>query len=224
MSERRLKKLITWSLGGIILFILAYNLWAYQGTLLYPVLKNADTDTPHKPLAQILREKGMGTYIPGVWLGITKSRHELTLYAGKTPLKIYRIALDRHINEMKQKAADGRTPLGHYVISEKKTFNPPKRFTGAWMLVLNYPNYDDAYNGLRKGLITGKDFLAIEKAAQEGVSPPQDTPLGGNVSIHGGYGPLMGDSWTDSSVGMYSKDIEEIFDYIPVGTRVVIAK
>lgn|GEM_PF-2476358 len=220
----RLRKLIIFSAAGLLLLITSYNLWAYQGTLLGPFIRNSATDDPHKELAVVLEDLGILKPVPDLWLEVLKTTHTLNMYSGETLIKSYKIALSRDYRLDKEKAGDGRTPEGDFLISEKEELRPARRFYGSRFLRLDYPSEEDALRGLREGLITGKDFLAVSKAHENGETPPQDTPLGGNIAIHGGGGPLMGISWTNGSIGMYSKDIEELYEYVPVGTRIVIKK
>lgn len=220
MSELRLRKLIISSLAGIIMIVALYNLWAYQGTILAPFIKNSPTDNPHLPIEKVLQDNGISGS-PEVWLEIVKSKHTLTVYSGQKAIKTYQVALGKDNND-KQKAGDKRTPTGEYQITEKKSLSPPRRFLGNSVLLLNYPNSRDALKGLKLGIITGKDFLAIEQAEKNGTTPPQDTPLGGGISIHGGGGPFMGNSWTGGSIALYTKDAEELLRFVDTGTRVVI--
>lgn len=223
MTKNRLKNTIFFSFAGIFLVITAYNLWAYQGTLLSPFLTGAETDSPHKPLAEVIKSEVVGPPIPDLRLEVAKSRHTLTLYSGKKPLKSYKISLSKFLQD-KRMAGDKRTPEGSFIITEATSYSPPRRLLGSKLLLLNYPNKESAIIGFRERTITSSDFLAIERAAAENTTSPQKTPLGGGISIHGGDGPFMGDSWTDGSIALYSKDMEELFQYVPVGTRVVIKK
>lgn len=224
MTKTKLKKTILISFIGIFLLVTAYNLWSYQGTLLSTFLTNTETDTPHKPLSEIIKSEVVGPPIPDCWLEIVKSKHLLTLYSSKKPLKSYKISLSKDYLQDKWRAGDKRTPEGSFIITEATQYSPPVRFLGSRLFLLNYPSKDSAIIGLRERIITGSDFLAIGKAADANTTPPQDTPMGGGISIHGGDGPFMGDSWTDGSIALYSKDMEELFQYVPVGTRVVIKK
>ena len=224
MTKNRLKKTIFISFAGILMSIFAYNLWAYQGTLLRPFLNAAETDSPHKPLAEVIKSEVVGPPIPNLLLEVVKSKHTLTLYSGKIPLKSYQISLSKDYLQDKRMAGDRRTPEGSFIITEATSYSPPRRLIGSKLLLLNYPNKESAMIGFRERIITGSDFLAIEKAVGENTTPPQKTPLGGSISIHGGDGPLMGNSWTDGSVALYSKDMEELFQYVPLGTRVVIKR
>jgi len=220
LSELRLRKLIVSSLAGIILLIALYNLWAYQGTLLASLIKDSPTDNPHRPIESVFKENGISDRTE-VWLEIVKSKNTLTVYSAQRAIKTYQVALGKDYLE-KQKAGDKRTPAGEYMITGKKVFSPPKRFLGSYVLQLNYPNTQDALRGLKQGLITGSDFLAIEQANENKSTPPQDTSLGGGIYIHGGGGPFMGSSWTGGSIALYSKDAGELFGIVDAGTRVII--
>ena len=224
MTRITLRKVIIISFCGILLVITAYNLWAYQGTLLIPFTRSALSDTPHQPLTQVLSEKSISGPIPDLRIEIIKSKHVLTIYSGQLPLKTYTVALGQDIGSAKGIAGDNKTPEGQYVIVEKTQYAPPRRFLGDKLLLLNYPNSNDAYSGFRRGILTGSDFLAVMKACSELSKPPQSTPLGGDISIHGGNGPFMGSSWTNGSAALYPKDIDELFDTVPVGTKVIIRR
>ena len=68
------------------------------------------------------------------------------------------------------------------------------------------------------------DFSIILSAIQSGKIPPQRTALGGGVGIHGGGVPELGSNWTWGCVGLTNKDVEDFFDYVNVGTPVIIKK
>lgn len=219
---KRVKNIIALSLTGIIILITAYNLCAYQGTLLEPLLRDKKTAVPNASIGEVLQEKGIPVPIPELWLMADKSEGSLALYSGQEVIKSYKMALGKNPIPDKQKAGDRLTPSGEFTVLEKKTFSPPRRFLGSRLMLLSYPDREDALRGLHEGLITSSDYLAIERAFEQGEPPPQDTPLGGNIGIHGGRGPFLGTSWTNGSIGLFSKDVEEIFEITPVGTRVVI--
>jgi murein L,D-transpeptidase YafK len=63
---------------------------------------------------------------------------------------------------------------------------------------------------------------------QKGAVPPSARP-GGNVGIHGiwqGGDDMidLGVGWTDGCVALRNKDIEELYKFIGVGTRVLITR
>lgn len=223
MAYSRKLKLVILVISGTVLFVLGHKLWINQAVLLSPFLTDAMTDSPHKPLTTLLKEKGV-INSQDLWVEIAKSKHTLIVYNGVVELKKYNIALGKDCLHDKEKDGDGGTPVGEFKITETHGENSSSLFSGARYLLLNYPRQEDAFRGINNGLITSKDFLAIEKAEVNYITPPQGTPLGGNVAIHGGGTPLLGDSWTNGSVGMYNKDFEELYGILPMGTKVVIRK
>lgn len=211
----------TMRVSGILLLLLVglYYLWGHQGNLLVAFFSDYATDKPHQPLSEIIIDQKISK--PRIM--ISKRQKMLYLYDGDRLLKSYAVALGTNTAlDAKLKDKDNLTPEGIYYIVEKTSFGSPKRFLGSSWLGLNYPNFEDAKRGFKGRLITSSDFLAIEKAASEMVPPPKNTSLGGMIGIHGGGSPLLGSSWTNGSIGMYNKDIEEIFKYIPLRTEVII--
>jgi lipoprotein-anchoring transpeptidase ErfK/SrfK len=210
-------------LSGMLLLVMAglFYLWGHQGSLLAFFLRDSMTDEPHRPLSEIV----IDSKISKPRLVVSKSQKKLDVFDGDRLLKTYTVALGTNPSlDTKIKDKDNLTPEGTYYVVEKTSFGTPRRFLGSRWLGLNYPNFEDAKRGFKERLITSKDFLAVEKAALERVPPPKDTPLGGSIGIHGGGSPLLGSSWTNGSIGMYNKDVEELFEYIPLGTEVVIKK
>lgn len=213
----------TMQISGILLLLLAgfFYLWGHQGNLMASFLSDTVTDDPHRPLSEIVIDRKILKPL----VIISKRQKKLYLYDSDRLLKAYEVALGSNKTlDAKIKDKDNLTPEGTYYLVEKTIFGTPRRYLGSRWLGLNYPNYDDAKRGFRERLITGKDFLAIEKASQERIPPPKDTPLGGMIGIHGGGAPLLGSAWTNGSIGMYNKDVEEIFEFLPLGTEVVIKK
>lgn len=146
---------------------------------------------------------------------IKKSERQLYLYdGGQRPLKTYRIALGPHPTGTKKKQGDGATPEGDYYITHK---NPRSNYYLS--LGLSYPNLADADDGLKRGLITKAEHQAIASAIKERGKPPQNTPLGGDIFIHGGG---VGRDWTLGCIALENPDIKELFDKLPVKTPVKI--
>jgi len=72
---------------------------------------------------------------------------------------------------------------------------------------------------LKDELITAEEYEAIVKAIGKKQMPPQKTALGGEIYIHGGG---TTSDWTDGCAALENEEIKEIFDAIPIGTRVKI--
>ena len=147
---------------------------------------------------------------------ITKSARTLDVYDRAKLVKSFRMVLVFSPELDKEVEGDGRTPEGDFYVFTK---NPKSRFHLS--LGLSYPAPDDAERGLRAGLITGDERDAILKAAGEKAMPPQKTRLGGEIYIHGGG---TANDWTDGCIALNNKEMTELFEVIPVGTKVTILK
>ena len=138
------------------------------------------------------------------------------------------IALGQDPKGHKVQQGDNRTPEGEYQIVEKLKgpFHSP---TGPWLgnswFRLNYPNGYDAMEGYQKGLISLAEHNQIIRAYKSGRDTPNNTALGGHIGIHG-----WSEDWynyhthdiTWGCVSMRNHQIDEIYDEIPVGTKVLI--
>ena len=103
---------------------------------------------------------------------------------------------------------------------------PSDRFR--WFLALNYPSSGDADRAFKAGLISADTWADIWLADKRGERPPWSTALGGFVGIHGtGAGGRKGQlrlisDWTDGCIALSDRDIDELYQVIPVGTTVEI--
>ena len=132
---------------------------------------------------------------------IVKSARTLTLQSGDHALKKYKIALGTQPIGPKEREGDHKTPEGEYLIDSKS-----KQSRFHWALHVSYPNALDRAHAKRLG-----------------VDP------GGAVMIHGleNKYAFLGAlhrfvDWTDGCVAVTNLEIEEIFNLVPVGTRVTI--
>jgi murein L,D-transpeptidase YafK len=157
---------------------------------------------------------------------IIKSKRLLLVKSGDRIQKQYRVASGKGGRGDKKKTGDRHTPVGIYRIVESKDSEKFHRF-----LHLSYPNIKDAFYGLKNKMIGRNEFDAIVQASKAGAIPPQDTALGGAIGIHG-LGLENGDrlylhlsnDWTDGCVALTNKQIDELSQYIGIGTKVVISE
>lgn len=164
------------------------------------------TRQPRNPLPQPSSPKGLRVVIE-------KSAHRLTVYDGDKVVKVYRAAFGPGAGD-KVREGDRCTPEGEFYVCVK---NDRSRFTLS--LGLSYPNIEDAERGLCAGLITGPQHDEIVEAIRRRRRPPWNTPLGGEIMIHG----CGSDSdWTLGCVALDDEDIIELFAAIPLGTPVSI--
>jgi len=145
---------------------------------------------------------------------VSKSRRRLYLYSKSAIVRAYRIGLGFQPAGHKVREGDGRTPEGKYYVCVK---NPKSRYYLS--LGLSYPNVRDAESGLRKGLITRRQYQEIAEAIRNGGTPPWNTALGGEIFIHG-HGTKS--DWTLGCIAMENEDIRELYNAVPVGTPVII--
>jgi len=145
---------------------------------------------------------------------VKKSERKLLLFSGNKLVRTYPIGLGLSPVGDKVRQGDRRTPEGDFYIFTK---NDKSAFYLS--LGVSYPNAAHAERGLRDGLITKEQYLAIMQALRTGTAPPQNTRLGGDIYIHGNG---AGSDWTWGCVALDDRDIRELFNVIPVGTPVRI--
>ena len=109
----------------------------------------------------------------------------------------------------KQVEGDRRTPEGWYRTSDK----PESQYPGA--IAVHYPNQADADLALAAGVIDDATHQAISQALAGGLRPPQHTPLGGDILIHGN-----GEPWTLGCVSLSDGDLGALRAVLPSGMAV----
>jgi murein L,D-transpeptidase YafK len=145
---------------------------------------------------------------------VFKARRQLELRADGRVVRTYRIGLGSSPAGPKRRQGDRRTPEGRYFICNK---NPRSQFYLS--LQINYPNADDADRGLADHAISTTQHERIVEAARRRRVPPANTPLGGEIFIHGNG---SGDDWTWGCIALDDPEMKELFDAIPVGTPVAV--
>lgn len=160
------------------------------------------------------------------WLEISKSNQELLVRKGDRVIRAYHIAYGRGGRGSKRRYGDNKTPDGIYRIVK---FKPDSRFY--MFMLLDYPNLSDAWHGYKDRLIDASEFREIAVAYRNHDLPPQNTPLGGYIGIHG-IGAVTKeklrihkfDNWTEGCIALTNKDIADLRKYVSVGTTVVIRR
>ena len=145
---------------------------------------------------------------------IEKKSRLLQIYDGENLIKTYKIALGFSPEKDKEIEGDGKTPEGKFYIFTK---NENSKFYLS--LGVNYPNIEDARRGLKNEIITREEYEIIVEAIDKKQMPPQKTKLGGEIYIHGGGNTF---DWTHGCIALKDEEIKEIFDAIPVGTKIEI--
>jgi murein L,D-transpeptidase YafK len=147
-------------------------------------------------------------------LVIRKRERRLELLDGEKLIKTYRMVLGFSPDGDKSIEGDGRTPEGEFYVFTK---NPKSKFHLS--LGLSYPGLEDAQRGLKDGIISQEEHGEIVAAITEKRMPLQKTKLGGEIYIHGGG---TTSDWTEGCVALNNEEMTELFEAIPLGTKVTI--
>ena len=130
-------------------------------------------------------------------------------------------AMGREPRGHKLLSGDWRTPEGSYRIA-----GPLERSRYHGFIPIDYPSLLDANTALLAGRIKHRDFVRIEEAHARGVRPPADTPLGGDIGIHGEGQRWAGDSahldWTYGCIAVTDAELDFIAARVEVGVPVEI--
>lgn len=116
---------------------------------------------------------------------------------------------------------DATTPRGDFIV---KWINESSRFR--LFFGLDYPRPEHALEAFQNGRIDEATYDEIRWSARLGRLPPQDTPLGGNIGIHG-LGAADPEihrdfNWTDGCVALTNAQIDRLRRYVSLGTRVLV--
>ncbi|MBK8816857.1 MAG: L,D-transpeptidase [Methylococcaceae bacterium] len=163
-----------------------------------------------------------GSASDGIWLLVDTNALKIEVKKGEQTVDIIEgIAIGQSGAGQKTHRGDNITPYGEYRIGwvgQKSTFH---RFFG-----LNYPSVQDADNGLRKGIIDRYTYSDIINAHMYHHVPPQNTPLGGRIGIHG-LGRASEKihhsmNWTHGCIALTNKQIDHLSQWVYTGTIVRI--
>lgn len=123
--------------------------------------------------------------------------------------------------DLLHKSGDKVTPIGRYRVNRINRESSFHRFIG-----LNYPTAAHASLAYLRGVIDQATYDEIVGSVQAGHVPPQDTPLGGHLGLHGlGSGDhhihrLF--NWTEGCIALTNRQIDQLLNFVRIGTEVVI--
>lgn len=191
----------------------------FAGMICYAIILNLREVT----LAEAMKEKGLDK-IEEVKLIIDRRNYRIELYSKKVLIKTYKAVFGKNNSTIKTSSDDLVTPIGEYSICEIDTNSKYNKF-----LRLNYPNEKDAGEALKQGYLTENEFNTIVLAYRNNQCPPKNTRLGSNIGIHGigEYDFIFRNlpfsfNWTDGSIAVSNKSIDEIYSVVKIGTSVKI--
>jgi murein L,D-transpeptidase YafK len=157
-------------------------------------------------------------------LVVNKIDYKLHLYADTILVKTYNVVFGGNPKYHKTSNEDRYTPRGNYYICDKKITTGLGK-----ILLLSYPSISDAKNGLKQNLISNREFSSILNTIEKKSIPPMNTKLGGNIKIHGNgkFDLILSNlpfilNWTNGSIAVNNREIEELYNACPVGTEVII--
>jgi hypothetical protein len=140
---------------------------------------------------------------------VDKSRYMVQVFYRRRMVRNYRAVFGPNPKQNKCMEGDRCTPEGWFKITNK---NPNSKYNK--FMLLSYPN--------------DSSLVRFNKLKQQGVIP-KGARIGGDIGIHGIWNGgddmiEMGVGWTDGCVALKNRDIEELYTFVGVGTRVYIRK
>jgi len=163
-----------------------------------------------------------GSSKPEPWILVDTETHTLSVLRGsRLVARFDNIAIGRGgLSEVRTRG-DGTTPLGTFRIDR---IHPSSRFR--LFFRIDFPRPEHAQRALEGGRIDVEDYKRIMAAFHANESPPQDTPLGGYLGIHGlGPGdPVVHDAlnWTQGCIALTNRQISRLSRWIRLGMRVEV--
>ena len=157
-----------------------------------------------------------------IWLLVDTKKQELEVKLGNTTLVSFsNISIGRNGAGFKHKRGDDITPLGKYKISWINRKSRYHLFYG-----FNYPSKENIQEALKKNLVDKKTYSRVINAHNHNQVPPQNTPLGGMIGIHGlGRGDKTIHetmNWTHGCIALNNKQINKLDTLIKKDTIVVV--
>lgn len=155
---------------------------------------------------------------------IVRGDKKLLVRQNNVVIRSFDVALGSGGRRAKEIEGDRLTPTGSYRIMQVRDSDQFYLF-----MHLNYPNVDDAKNALQQGRIDRVLYRKILGAHIYNELPPQNTPLGGAIGIHGigdetdeklGIHELS--NWTRGCIALRNAEVRELKKYVQVGTPVII--
>ena len=151
---------------------------------------------------------------PARTLRIFKAERRLELWVDGARVQTFAVALGGAPVGDKARQGDLRTPEGTFYVAWK---NPRSQFH--LFLGLSYPMPRHARAAYEDGRVSREVYEAVRGAVKRRGIPPQTTPLGGYVGVHGGG---AGSDWTLGCVALSDADIERLYAVVRRGDRVEV--
>lgn len=174
-------------------------------------------------LADAMAKKGIIS-IDNPKLKVDRKNFRIELYSDDVLLKSYKAVFGKNNSLVKTAKDDKITPIGEYKICAKETSKVYFKF-----IRLNYPNQNDAAEGLKRQYLTKDEFDAIMLSHKFKECTPKETHLGSEIGIHGigTYDLIFRNlpfsfNWTNGSIAVSNQNIDELYKIVKIGTPVSI--
>jgi len=157
-----------------------------------------------------------------IWILVDTERHSLSVLRNERLLDRFdNVSIGRGGSATDRIRDDGTTPLGTFHIGR---ISPSARFR--LFFGIDYPRPEHAKRALDAGSIDAEDYRRILLAVEKNKMPPQDTPLGGYIGIHGlGAGDKrIHDelNWTEGCIALTNEQVARLSRWIFRGMRVEV--
>lgn len=158
-----------------------------------------------KPKRERTEEKPVGS----IYILIDKSDYELSVFDEQGWYATYPVVFGNNSLDDKKMEGDKKTPEGNFKIIGKKVHDKWYRF-----LSIDYP--------------TKESWEKFKRRKQRGEIPAS-ARIGGSIGIHGTWpnDEIVVDeykNWTLGCIAMKNEDVQELYGYTPIGTKVIIRK
>ncbi len=156
------------------------------------------------------------------WVLVDTDALTLTVMDDERPLlTLHDVSIGRYGASRDKRRGDNTTPLGRFRITRIDRQAEFHRFIG-----LSYPDPARARAALRDGIIDADQHRAIVAAHQRREAPPQNTPLGGHIGIHGlgRADPELHQAmnWTKGCVALTDAQVDTLLLWVDVGMMVEV--
>jgi murein L,D-transpeptidase YafK len=147
--------------------------------------------------------------VGAVYIVIDKSEYALSVYDNEGWYATYPVVFGSDSQDDKKMEGDNKTPEGSFKVISKRVHDKWSRF-----MAIDYPNDESRRKFNRR---------------KERGEIPASARIGGSIGIHGTWPheDFVVDrfkNWTMGCISMKRTDVEEIYNFTRIGTRVIIQK
>lgn len=173
--------------------------------------RHASSSTLSLPSYKATTSKRVSASMPiaPISIVIDKSSYELYVYDAKGWYATYPVVFGNNSLADKKMEGDRNTPEGSFKIANKRVHDKWARYLG-----LDYP--------------TQESLAKFNERKRRGEIPSSARP-GAGIGIHGvwPHEDFVVDrykNWTNGCISLKNSDVEDLYQYVPIGTPVTIRK